>query len=105
MEEGATGEWVALNSWPKAGIAIVFSSNTAGGPQTARGLIVRAPFSGRTDRGVGIGSTEAEVQAAYAGTLDPRPDGVVAGSVYGGVFFDFDGQRRVSRIFVGPGAE
>lgn len=104
-EEGATGEWVSEQGWPAAGVSILFSANTQGGPQTARGITVFAPFAEKTDRGIGIGSTEAEVRAAYAGTFDPRPSGLVAGSVYGGVFFGLDASGRVSRIFVGPGAE
>ncbi len=104
-EEGATGEWVSENRWPKAGVSILFSANSEGGSQTARGITVRAPFAEKTDRGVGIGSSEAEVRAAYAGTFDPRPSGLVAGSVYGGVFFDFDDAGRVVSIFIGPGAE
>lgn len=104
MEEGATGEWITFAAWPAAGISIDFSATTEGGAQTARGITVVAPFAGKTDRGIGIGSTEGAVRAAYGDALDPR-GGLVAGSVYGGVFFGLDDQGRVSRIFVGPGAE
>lgn len=107
IEEGATGEWVTTSRWQRDGIGIIFSADTRDGEQTARNIDVTAPFDGKTERGIGIGSTEDEVRAAYGAMLDPRggPDALIAGSVYGGITFGIDDQGRVARIMMGPGAE
>ena len=70
-------------------------------------VTVFPPFEGKTSRGVGIGSTEEEVRAAYKNLIDPgsRPgEMIIAGSVYGGVFFTIE-DGKVTTIFIGAGAE
>ncbi len=108
MMEEASGLTLSTWEWPAAGVTVVMEAANPTDALTAHSFTVRAPFAAQSARGVGLGSTEAEVSAAYAGLADPngtRPGEVfVAGSVYGGVFFTFvDG--RVSEIFVGAGAE
>lgn len=105
-EEGASGEWLTLWTWPAAGVSVTLSAPTEDGVPTARDFTVEAPFAGKTDRGIGLGAEIAAVRAAYADTLDPRasPDTLIAGSVYGGVFFSTTA-GRVTGIFVGAGAE
>ena len=75
---------------------------------------IAAPSTLRTSRGIGVGATRAEVEAAYRDALgkgrEPNePDAtteqlLIVGSVYGGTFFRFEGGKLVS-IFVGAGAE
>ncbi|MCB9551920.1 MAG: hypothetical protein H6705_08560 [Myxococcales bacterium] len=105
-EEGASGEWLTIWTWPAAGVSVTLSAPTEDGVPTARDFTVEAPFAGKTDRGIGIGAEIAAVRAAYADTLDPRasPESLIAGSVYGGVFFTVRA-GRVTGIFVGAGAE
>ena len=69
---------------------------------------VPAPSTLKTLRGIGIGSAEKDVTSAYGELRDDEMsvagESFVAGSVYGGVIFDFrDG--KVSRIFLGAAAE
>jgi hypothetical protein len=109
FEEGASGDFLEIWSWPAKGVSLdVTAPNMTDPVDKVRGFTVSAPFKGETARGISLGSTEAEVRAAYADCLDPRVDqkgqSVVAGSIYGGMFFSIkDGQ--VSSIFVGAGAE
>ncbi|MCA9537434.1 MAG: hypothetical protein KC620_01020, partial [Myxococcales bacterium] len=77
FEEGATGEFVTTVSWPTAGIEGTLSANDAESPATLRDYTVQAPFAEKTERGIGIGSTEAEVRAAYGDAFDPRSSGLV----------------------------
>lgn len=109
FEEGASGDFLEIWTWPSKGVqADVTAPNMTDPVTTVRSFTVRAPFDGETKRGVGIGSTEQEVLAAYDGLFDPvatRPgELLVAGSVYGGMFFRLEG-GEVSEIFVGAGAE
>ncbi|MFT7581921.1 MAG: hypothetical protein ACI9MR_003602 [Myxococcota bacterium] len=108
-EEGATGMWVQDWHWPARGIEIAMGSTRKDGAQSVYNYTVSAPFAGTTTRGIGIGATEAEVTKAYAGLADPSftTGGkiFIAGSVYGGVFFNFDEGGRVESIFIGAGAE
>lgn len=106
-EEGASGDFVQTWTWPDAGVEVVFSAPTRDGEPLSSAYTVRAPFAGKTERGIGIGSTEADVMGAYAETIAPdsRPgELVIAGSVYGGAFFGIEDGAVVS-IFVGAGAE
>jgi hypothetical protein len=97
-------EW----QYPKEGVTLSMVSEKKGGPQSLERITITSPSRLRTQRGIGIGSTEAEVNAAYGrfrNAGDSRAgELLVAGSVFGGVMFDFQ-QGRVSRIFIGAAAE
>ncbi|MCA9518913.1 MAG: hypothetical protein KC635_28450 [Myxococcales bacterium] len=107
-EWGADGLFHAQWSWPAAGVEADMTSNTADGPQTVDGFTVSPPFDGTTARGIGVGASREAVEKAYAtlGATDHEANDslLVAGSVFGGVFFRFDSGKVVS-IFVGAGAE
>ncbi len=109
FEEGATGDIIETWTWKQKGIDLTANAPNMKDPvQNVSRITITAPCKLKTDRGVGIGSTEAEVRKAYAGTYPPLFDkpgkSLVAGSIYGGVFFDFE-NGKVIRIFIGAGAE
>jgi hypothetical protein len=113
-ELGATGEFVANWSWKATGVLLTLTAATPAGAQTVGAITIWAPCALKTSRGVGIGTSRAEVERRYhaflgTGRQDGEPDmtsaeSLIIGSIYGGTFFSFvDG--KVSQIFVGAGAE
>jgi hypothetical protein len=107
LEEAATGETIQRAAWPAAGVEVTLRVD-AEGLAVVRDFTVTAPFAEKTARGVGLGSPEADVLAAYADCLEGATSvpgqTAVAGSIYGGVIFTFGG-GVVTAIFVGAGAE
>lgn len=76
-------------------------------------ITINKPCTLKTGRGIGIGSTKKEVFNAYKKEINhdssnpemqTDPDTVVAGTVYGGVIFNFRNDQ-VSKIFIGAAAE
>jgi hypothetical protein len=70
---------------------------------------ISKPCEYKTKKGIGIGSTKADVQASYEKEINEAEnssDGasLVAGSIYGGVIFTFEGDA-VTDIFIGAAAE
>lgn len=107
IEEGATGDVIHERTYPAAGV-VVTAVKAADHGQVVRDFTLSAPFAEKSARGVGIGSSEAEVLAAYADCLEGFStvpgEKAVAGSVFGGVFFYFE-DGVVTSIYVGAGAE
>lgn len=113
QEMGATGEFVSDWHWA-TGETLSMAAGTADGAPTVGSITIEAPSKLTTSRGVGLGSTRAEVEKVYQaflgkGRQEGEPDttsaeSLIVGSVYGGTFFSFEG-GKVSRIFVGAGAE
>jgi hypothetical protein len=109
-ESAATGAFE--QPWTYAdGLSLVMSSSTHSGPQTIAAMTIAAPSTLKTRRGIGIGSSRAEVERAYgdvqapADEVDPDdPERFVAGSTYGGLVFSFH-TGVVDEIFLGAGAE
>lgn len=106
---GALGAYVQPWRYPNQGLGIDMISERVGSEQEILSVTIQAPSTATTARGIGIGSTWAEVEAAYG---DEREYGTaggenifVAGSIYGGVIFFFDAEERVTEIFLGAGAE
>ncbi len=108
MEEGATGDIIQQWYYPDQGITLTMRSQTMTSAQSVGGMTIKAPCAFKTKLGIGIGSTRADVLATYGAFKDPEfpagPDQFIAGSVYGGVFFDFSKDKVVS-MFMGAGAE
>jgi len=71
-------------------------------------ILTATYHSDKTARGIQLGSSRADVLEAYADVInveDSRGNRIVAGSVYGGIFFYMDHADRVEWIFVGASTE
>jgi hypothetical protein len=105
---GADGEYHQEWKYSAAGISLGMVSEKKGGPKSIERITIISPSKLKTQRGIGIGSTEAEVAKAYGRFRNAEDSedfgGFIAGSIYGGVMFNFD-RGRVSRIFIGAAAE
>jgi hypothetical protein len=89
----------------KAGVDIVVSCD---GDKPVGSIHVVAPSTLTSRRGIGLGATAEAVTKAYADVLSreepPTEDGIVAGSIYGGLVFSLkDG--KVTEMFLGAMAE
>jgi hypothetical protein len=105
---GADGQYHQEWHYPDGGISLGMVAKKKGGIKSIESITLTSPSTLQTQRGIRIGSTEAEVVKAYGpfrNAEDSRPgELLVAGSIFGGVMFDFQ-QERVSRIFIGAAAE
>ncbi|NEO85551.1 MAG: hypothetical protein F6J87_15075 [Spirulina sp. SIO3F2] len=106
------GAYVAyVQSWHYShlGLTIDMISEQIGGEQAVLSVSLAGPNSTfTTARGIKVGSTWAEVEAAYGEEREYGTAGgehiFVAGSIYGGLIFTFE-DDRVTEIFLGAGAE
>lgn len=92
----------------KNGLSLIMTSTTRSGPQQVGGVIVEAPSTLSSRRGIVIGSERAAVERAYGDVHEREsddPDRFTAGSIYGGLHFTFDEQGTVIRMFLGAAAE
>jgi hypothetical protein len=103
------------SSWIYRGMGLTLTFVAEPGPASLMlkhwrlaAIKLTAPSALRTKKGIGIGSTFAEVEAAYEGTRDqsviPSQKQIVVGSLYNGLVFRFEA-GRVVEIFIGPAAE
>jgi len=104
----AIGQWVQDWNYPAQGLTLHMASDKKGGAKTLLNISASAGCTLTTARGIGIGSSEAAVRKAY-GSLEEKSEGkpgesFVAGSIYGGVIFQFKG-GKVTEIFIGAAAE
>lgn len=90
------------------GITVGMVSEREKSPKTIAYISVKSPNPLKTLRGIHIGSTEKDVINAYKADWDLNESkastSFVAGSIYGGVIFEFK-QGKVSSIFLGAAAE
>jgi hypothetical protein len=104
----AIGEWVQDWEFSKQGLTLGMASTEKGGAKTLHSITAGAGCQLATARRIKIGSTEAEVNQAYAKERDKEQSlpgkTFVAGSVYGGVIFTFK-NGKVGEIFIGAAAE
>lgn len=109
-EWAATGEYMQSWEYPDQGLTLSMAASTRHGPQSLASIHARSPSTLLTARKIGLGSSWDAVHAAYGDVhdqegLDPGDKSMfTAGSVYGGVFFSFEGGKVVS-IYMGAGAE
>ncbi len=110
-----TIEWAADGllhedwTWKSKGLLMNMSSDKTNveGTLAIYTITAEAPCSYKTRAGVGIGSSYAEVEAAYKKDIDPEATDktqITAGSVYGGIIFSFK-NNKVNKIFLGAEAE
>lgn len=104
----ATGEWVQEWRYPAAGLTLMMGSGKQGGAKTVWSITADRKCELATARGVRLGSSEAEVKIAYGREFNAEEsragETFVAGSVYGGVIFEFE-KGKVVGIFIGAAAE
>lgn len=75
--------------------------------QTVNRISMDAPCKFITSKGVGVGSSYAQVAQLYKAFLNPAfsdSDVLVAGSIYGGVIFSFE-EGVLRSVFIGAEAE
>lgn len=105
--EGATGDYVQSWEYPLQDLAITMGAATRKGKQTVKSITAGARCPLPASWGLRIGSDRAEVKAVYGRHHDPAftdKHQFVAGSIYGGVVYTFEG-GKVTRIFIGAAAE
>ena len=105
---GADGLYHQTWDCAAAGISFEMSSGRKGGSKIIDRITIKTPSKLKTKRGIQIGSSEQQVIKAYNDVKDVQvtvpKESFVAGSVYGGLFFDFK-NGKVSSIMLGAGAE
>lgn len=105
---GADGDDHQAWTAPACGLTLDVGAAESAGRQTIRAITLTRPSAWKTRRGLGVGSTEREVIAAYGRDRERETsvpgERLVAGTVYGGLVFTFH-QGRVTRIFLGAAAE
>lgn len=100
--EGATGNYVSDWDWPSA--SAIMTSETDHGPWIERNLSIGRSSKLETRNHIKIGSSRAEVEAAYPRSEDDQkddPNRYLSGSMYGGVMFSFE-KDKVVGIAMGP---
>jgi hypothetical protein len=107
--QGADGNYVQEWHYPSQGIELMMSAGEKkSGAKTIATILAAPPCAFATRQGIKIGNPEAAARKAYAAHVDrdsPAEKGTfVAGSIYGGIIFNF-AQGKVSRIFFGAAAE
>jgi hypothetical protein len=104
----ATGEWVQEWAFPSQGLTLMMGSTEKGGKKTVWSITADEKCELATERGVRIGSSETEVKNVYGKVYNAEEsragETFVAGSVYGGVIFEFE-KGKVVGIFIGAAAE
>jgi hypothetical protein len=104
----ATGDYGQKWAFPACGVELQMVSSGKGGPKVISSIVVSAPSTLTTTKGIRIGSAEEEVLAAYGPFIDKgasrRGKTIIAGSIYGGLILSLS-QGKVDEIFLGAGAE
>jgi len=105
-EWGADGEIHQNWIYKKEGVSLEMIGKDVSN-QLINSITITAPFKFKTSRQIGIGSLIEEVKTAYDKEIDKSgsdSDNIVAGSVYGGIIFNFE-EGKVKGVFIGSGAE
>ena len=94
--------------WYYPAKGIEFGMIKKDGTQAIERIVIKDSCAYETQRGIKIGSSEKEVQAAYQEAMNPGASSpgkrIVCGTVYGGIIFDVQNDA-VSSIFIGAAAE
>ena len=106
--QGYDGRWHQSVSYLSKGISLQISSMEEKGEYLIQEVSIFSPFSGKTAKGIGIGSSENEVRAAYNDMINPDDSSehaIVLGSVYWGAHFHLSDEGIVESITFGADAE
>lgn len=114
-ERGSDEEWEADGAfhqewrWPALGLTLDMLSHKRRELKKIASIKVEEPSTLQTAKGIAVGSPRAEVLRHYGKLRDPEfpvdeQKQLIAGSIYGGLMFDFKG-GKVSSIFLGAAAE
>ena len=102
--EGATGLYIQHWVYPKQGVTLEMSADSAYGRGRVSAITLVAPCSLTTVQHIGIGSSESDVLQAYKGTIDKNnartSQKIVVGTMYDGMIFSVN-NGMVARIFIG----
>ncbi len=105
---GADGQYHLKWSYRAQGLTLGMVSAKKGAAKTLESITCAARCTLKTSRGIGLGSTLADAQKAYAAEFnkeESEPGVFVAGSIYGGLVLNFDKAGKVSAMFLGAAAE
>lgn len=104
----ADGTYVQHWEYPAQGLSLWMTSGSKkSGAKSIAAITATAGCKLATKAGCKIGSPESSVRKAYGAHQskeDIEPGQFVAGSIYGGIIFDFK-KGKVTRIFMGAAAE
>lgn len=94
--------------WYYSATGVELGMITKDGRQVVERIVIKNPCVYETQRGIKLGSSAADVQAAYKDLINPGDshpgEKIVCGTVYGGIIFDLQNDA-VSSIFIGAAAE
>lgn len=102
------GKWHQSVSYTSKGISLKIRSVEEKEEYLVEYVTIYEPFCGKTAEGIGIGSSEKEVRAAYNDMINPDDSSehaIVLGSVYWGVHFHLSDEGIVESITFGADAE
>lgn len=105
---GADNRYHQKWSYRAQGLTLGMVSEKKGAAKSLESITCNARCALKTSRGIGLGSTLADVQKAYAAEFnkeDSKPGVFVAGSIYGGLVVNFNKAGKVSAMFLGAAAE
>jgi hypothetical protein len=105
---GADGQYHQKWNYAGQGLTLGMVSEKKGGAKTLGSIACNARCTLKTSRGIGIGSTLAEVQRTYAAEFNKEesklPVSFVGGTIYGGLILNFKA-GKVSVYYLGAAAE
>jgi hypothetical protein len=104
----ADGRYHLKWNYAAQGLTLGMVSEKKGAAKTLESISCSARCTLKTSRGVGIGSTLADVQKAYAAEFNKEesnlPESFVGGTIYGGLIVNFKA-GKVSAYYLGAAAE
>ena len=104
----ADGQYHQKWTYAREGVKLTMVSEKKGGPKTVEMIDCYARCTLKTSRGIGIGSTLADAQKAYAAEFNKEesklPGVFVAGTIYGGLILNFKAGKATT-VFLGAAAE
>ena len=107
-EEGATGDVLSFWRFDEHDVRIAMGSSGWDGPPKSMRIIIAKGSTFAAPHGFSIGSPRSEIEDFHGDDYDrdfTDETTFVAGSIYGGIVYDFDEDNQVVEIFIGPFAE